>query len=202
MLEARIIGFAYPGQAALLSGLSLVLGPHEIVCLSGRSGGGKSTLGRLLAGYLAPKAGSVVVDGAPASSGWAPVQYVHQSAIASVDPRWRIGRIIEEGWQPDEATRRALGVSRSWYDRYPHEISGGQLQRVTLLRALSPATRYLVADELTAMLDPITQSEIWHVLRDHCRSGLGILAISHDAPLLSRIAARQFKLSQGQLCEC
>ena len=116
-----------------------------------------------------------------------------------MDPRWRIGRIVEEGWQPDEVTRKALGVSRAWYDRYPHEISGGELQRVTLLRALSPQTRYLIADEITAMLDPITQAEIWRFLLTRCQAGLGILAISHDAPLLTRIAPQRHTLSNGRL---
>ena len=198
MLEARDIHFAYGGQAAVLSGVSLSLAPRQVIGLAGRSGGGKSTLGRIMGGYLQPGRGVVTVDGATTSS-WSPVQYLHQSSVFAVDPRWRIGRIVEEGWQPDEATSKALGVSRSWYDRYPHEISGGELQRVTLLRALSPQTRYLIADEITAMLDPITQAEIWRFLLTRCEAGLGILAISHDAPLLARIAPQCHTLTSGQL---
>ena len=201
MLEARDIEFAYHPDVPVLAGVSISVAPGEIVGLWGRSGDGKSTLGRILAGYLTPNAGSVVIEGAPIASAWSPVQYVHQSSIFAVDPRWRIGRIVEEGWEPDEATREALGVSRSWYDRFPHEISGGELQRIALLRALSPQTRYLIADELTAMLDPITQSNIWHFLIDRCRTNLGILAISHDAPLLKRIASREHKLVRGELSQ-
>lgn len=199
MLEAKGIAFAYHPHIPVLTDISMAVAPGEILGLWGKSGDGKSTLGRILAGYLTPNAGSVSVDGAAIASGWSPVQYVHQSSIFAVDPRWRIGRIVEEGWEPDEITRQSLGVSRSWYDRFPHEISGGELQRIALLRALSPQTRYLIADELTAMLDPITQSTIWHFLLERCRSGLGILAISHDAPLLKRIACRQHQLVQGQL---
>lgn len=198
MLEGRDLHFVHPGGQKVLSGVSITIGPGEVVGLSGRSGCGKSTLGRLLAGYLKPDAGTIEVDGG-SRAGWSPVQYVHQSGIFSVDPRWRIGRVIEEGWAPDDATREALGVSRAWYDRYPHEISGGELQRVTLLRALAPATRYLIADELTAMLDPVTQAEIWAFLLSRCRDGLGILAISHDAPLLQRIASSQHILREGRI---
>lgn len=200
MLEARDIVFAYERKGHLIEQVSLAMGTSEIVGLSGHSGSGKSTLGRLLAGYLKPGAGTVTVDGAAFQrGGWCPVQYVHQAAIFSVDPRWRIGRIVEEGWSPDEQTREALGVARGWYDRYPHEISGGELQRVALLRALAPETRFLVADELTAMLDPVSQAEIWRFLLKRCRSGLGIVAISHDEHLLSRVATIRYELKNGRL---
>lgn len=194
MLEARDIHFGYAEGRPVLSGVSLTLAPGEIVGLGGPSGCGKSTLGRVVAGWLRPARGIITIDGAAPSGGWSPVQYVHQSSIFSVDPRWRIGRIVEEGWEPDEVTREALGVSRTWYDRYPHEVSGGELQRVTLLRVLSPQTRYLIADEVTAMLDPITQADIWRLMVRRCHTGLGILAISHDAALLSQVAERSTSL--------
>lgn len=201
MLQVQDLTFSYRADVTPLTGLTLSIAAGEIVGLSGRSGSGKSTLGRVLAGYLPPQAGSILIDNHPLRQGWCPVQYVDQSSIFAVDPRWRIGRIVEEGWEPDEETRLALGVSRSWYDRYPHEISGGELQRVALLRVLSPATRYLVADELTAMLDPVTQAEIWTTLKARSRSGLGILAISHSRALLDRIATRQLTLIGGRVVE-
>ena len=86
--------------------------------------------------------------------------------------------------------RQSLGVETHWYDRYPHEISGGELQRVALLRAMAPELRYLVADEITAMLDPISQVEIWQCLLAQAKHGIGILAISHDTSLLARVATR------------
>jgi ABC-type dipeptide/oligopeptide/nickel transport system ATPase subunit len=124
---------------------------------------------------------------------------VHQSAIFAINPRWRIGRIVEEGWVPDEDTREALGIERGWYDRYPHELSGGELQRVALLRVLAPATRYLVADEVTAMLDPVAQAEIWRFLLTRSRAGLGIIAISHDEPLLRHTTSRCYDVEWGKL---
>lgn len=191
MLEARSLSFAHPGRAIILDALSLRLGPGECLGLTGPSGCGKSTLGLLLSGYLRPAGGSVALDGSPLPlSGYCPVQYLSQSAVFAVNPRWRIGRIVEEAWTPDAESREAVGISPGLYDRYPHEVSGGELQRVVLLRALSPQTRYLVADEITAMLDPITQAGLWHVLTARRAMGLGILTISHDLALLERIATR------------
>ncbi|TDH36280.1 ATP-binding cassette domain-containing protein [Pseudohoeflea suaedae] len=201
MLEATDIGFAYRSGAEVVCGVTLALGPGQTLGIRGPSGCGKSTLARLLAGYLEPQRGTVHVDGEALGKGWCPVQYVHQSAIVSVDPRWRIGRIVEEGWEPDEASREALGVPRSCYDRYPHEVSGGELQRICLLRALAPETRFLVADELTAMVDPVTQADIWRHLRQRSRQGLGIVAISHDQALLRRVADSIHQMDGGRLTE-
>ena len=199
MLEVRRLGFGFAQEKPILDGVSLALGRGEILGLSGPSGTGKSTLGRLVAGYLTPQKGEVLLDGAAPAPGYRGVQHIHQSSIFAVNPRWRLGRIIAEAWRPDDLTLDALGVSRSWFDRYPHEISGGELQRVVLVRALGPETRFLVADEVSAMLDPITQVEIWSFLIDRCRQGLGILAISHDAALLKRVSSRQLQLANGQL---
>ncbi|KKB10278.1 ABC transporter ATP-binding protein [Devosia chinhatensis] len=201
MLEARDIQFSYHGGRRILERVSLILEPGQVLGLAGPSGCGKSTLGMLIAGHLEPDAGKICVDGQHHGRGWCPVQYVHQSPIATVDPRWRIGRIVEEGWEPDEETRSAIGVSKSWYDRFPHEISGGELQRVVLLRAMAPSTRYLVADELTAMLDPITQANIWRYLLAQCRKGLGVIAISHDRQLIDRVATRRYTLTDRGLTD-
>ncbi len=191
MLNAEKLSYRYTPRAPLvLDGIDIAVSPGEIVGLTGWSGRGKSTLGRLLAGHLSPSAGRITIDGQKAGNGFNPVQYLHQSPIFATDPRWRIGRIVEEAWQSDAATREELGVETSWYDRYPHEISGGELQRVALLRTLAPGLSYLVADEITAMLDPVAQVEIWQCLLARTGKGLGILAISHDQALLERIATR------------
>ena len=71
---------------------------------------------------------------------------------------------------------------------YPHELSGGQVQRISILRALTVRPRYLVADEITAPLDPASQARLWHALRDIASARrIGVLAISHDRALLDRI---------------
>ncbi|TYC61806.1 ATP-binding cassette domain-containing protein [Rhodobacterales bacterium] len=195
MLSAHHLSFRYsPHTPFILEAVDLHLNAGEIVGLTGPSGRGKSTLGRLLAGQMRPSGGRVSINGEKPPAGFSPVQYLHQSPVFATDPRWRISRIIEEAWIPDAAAREDFRVKESWYDRYSHEISGGELQRVALLRALAPETRYLISDEITSMLDPLAQAEIWQALIKRAEQGLGILAISHDHALLQRIASRVITL--------
>lgn len=191
MLEAFDLSFRYRANGPdVFRDVSLTLMPGQIMGLSGPSGKGKSTLARLLGGHLALQQGKILHDGrAHRDGGFNPVQLLAQTPIFAVNPRWTIGRILHEVWAPDAETARALGVSTQWYERFPHELSGGELQRVTVLRALAPGVRYLIADEISAMLDPITQFEIWSFLIGYIREKqIGVLAISHDTRLLERIA--------------
>ena len=83
-----------------------------------------------------------------------------------------------------------------WLDRYPNELSGGEIQRIAVARALLARPRFVVADEISAMLDPITQAQLWHVLLRRVQSGeIGILAISHDDALLAAVADRRLDAS-------
>ncbi|UFM64469.1 ATP-binding cassette domain-containing protein [Paracoccus sp. MA] len=193
MLEARGLCYRHDPRLPLIEDISLKIASGEILGLSGPSGCGKSTLARLLAGYLRPLAGQVLLDGAPAARGGpSPVQYLPQSPIQTMNPRWRIGRIIAEGAPPAPALAAKLGVEPGWTTRFPHELSGGQLMRVALLRAVAISPRFLIADEISAPLDAVAQAELWHVLLGLAReTGIGILAISHDEALLSRIATRR-----------
>jgi peptide/nickel transport system ATP-binding protein len=203
MLIARDIRVVFPDTGrAVLAGASLDLEPGEVVGLGGPSGTGKSTLARVLTGHIAPDSGTVTVDGAPLpEDGYRPVQLLFQSPELAVNPRWRIRDILCEAYRPETSLLGALGIRDSWASRYPHELSGGELQRVAIARALSPRTRYLVADEISGMLDAITQAEIWRLLLDLVRvRRVGMLVISHDAALLDRIAGRRLALVNG-LCE-
>jgi ABC-type dipeptide/oligopeptide/nickel transport system ATPase subunit len=200
MLEARAISFRFGSSArAVLDGASVAVAPGEILGLSGPSGIGKSTLGRILAQHVRPTEGRILVDGRPiAGGGFHPVQFLAQSPILAVNPRWRIGRILDEAHAPDDETRAALGIRRDWDARYPHELSGGELQRVAIARALAPGLRYLVADEISAMLDAVTQVRIWNFLRKLATErNIGILAISHDDALLARICHRRARMADG-----
>ena len=203
MLEARAICFGPKGtERPILDRVDLVLRPGEITGLEGSSGVGKTTLGKILAGHVLPDQGQVTVMGEAYAGGFHPVQYLHQLPIFGVNPRWRIGRILTEAWALDEETRAQLGIARNWDDRFPHEISGGQLARVVLARALAPGLRFLVLDEITAALDSITQAQLWRFLTALARErGIGLLAISHDRALLERVASRRLRLQDGQLEE-
>lgn len=188
MLEGVDLAGGYDGRA-VFRGVSLRLAPGQILGLEGPSGQGKTTLGRLLAGLQPPLQGAVLLDAAPLPRrGACPVQYLPQHPLGSMNPRWRIRRILAEAAPPGPQDLAAVGVDPAWLERFPHELSGGQLHRVSLLRALLVRPRYLIADEITASLDQLSQAEIWRVLQDLARDrGIGILAISHDTALLRAV---------------
>nr|WP_163502418.1 ATP-binding cassette domain-containing protein [Halomonas socia] len=201
MLEACDITLGYRHDESVLRGVSLRLAPGEWLGLSGASGSGKSTLGQVLAGHLAPRRGSLRLDGeALPRRGLHPVQWLPQVPVMAVNPRWRIGRVLNEAWSPSAAQRQRFGIDDAWLERYPHELSGGELQRVVVLRGLAPGVRYLIADEISSMLDAITQAALWQVLREEAEDRrLGVLVIGHDPALLQRLCQRRVRLEQGQL---
>ncbi|MCM3746055.1 ATP-binding cassette domain-containing protein [Paenibacillus pasadenensis] len=203
LMEAAGLGFCYGGQDWLFRELSLSVEEGEVVGLSGPSGSGKSTLAKVLAGYDKPIVGEVKLDGLPIPErGAHPVQLVLQHPERAVNPRWRIRRILMEGGTPDAALIEALGITEDWLGRWPSELSGGELQRICIARALSPAAvKVLIADEMTAMLDAITQSGLWRtVLRYAEHRRMGLLVISHDEQLLRRICTRRLKWDELVRC--
>ncbi|WP_424769191.1 ABC transporter ATP-binding protein [Paenibacillus sp. sgz302251] len=198
LLEARGLSWRYSEGQWLFKDFSLTIRPGEIVGLIGPSGCGKTSLGRLLAGYAKPVEGEVLVQGRKsADGGYDPVQMIFQHPERAVNPRWRIGRTLMEGWSPDVEILDSLGIRREWLTRYPNELSGGELQRCCIARALGPQTRFLIADEMTTMLDAVTQAQIWHALLEvvHNRQ-LGMLVISHDYPLVKKICSRTVELEK------
>ena len=193
MLSAENVSFRYGGcDDWVLHDVSLRIAPGEVVGLSGPSGRGKTTLGRLLAGYLRPTAGRITLDKEPLPGrGFCPVQLIFQHPELAINPRWRIAHALSESGETPAALMSSLGIEPGWLTRWPHELSGGELQRIAVARALRPQTRYLIADEMTSMLDAITQAQIWHVILDFVRQQeVGLLVVSHEAALLGRISTR------------
>ena len=196
-LEAKAVSFRYGrSQPWVLENVSLRLKPGERMALFAPSGRGKTTLARLLAGYLTPTAGEILLDGAPLpKTGVCPVQLICQHPEQAINPRWRLARVLEESGALDDAVLDAFGIERAWLARYPRELSGGELQRFCVARALMSGARYLICDEISTMLDVITQAQIWNVVLEEAQNRqMAILAVTHNRHLAERIAERTVEL--------
>ena len=198
-LEAKTITFRYPrrGREPVLDTVSLTLERGERLGLSAPSGRGKTTLCRLLAGYERPQRGEILLDGAPLDSfsGACPVQLIGQHPEAMLDPLLPLRISLEQAGPVEPRLMEELHIQPDWLTRYPRELSGGELQRCCIARALGPRTRYVLCDEITAMLDLITQAQVWEfLLREAGRRELGLLVVSHSAALLERVCTRVYEL--------
>ncbi|WP_455143301.1 ABC transporter ATP-binding protein [Selenomonas noxia] len=200
MLEAKALSYRYGEGSSVLRNMSLRAADGERLALLGPSGRGKSTLALLLAGYLPLQKGAIMLDGAPLPKDcYNPVQLVYQHPEKAMDPRWKVGDTLREAWDVPEELLAAIGAEPGWLTRWPHELSGGQLQRLSILRALSPKTRVLIADEITASLDPITQAQIWSViLQEVEKHNMILIAITHNEALAQRICTRMIHIEELQ----
>lgn len=194
-LRAEKLTYSYKMGNVVLADTSLEILPGERVGLVAPSGAGKTTLMRLLGGFLPVQEGYVEVDGrALPTKGYCPVQMIGQHPELYVNPRRRMKQVLKEGDRVESRIIKTLGIEDIWLERFPHELSGGELQRFNIARALGSRTRYLLADEITTMLDVVTQCQIWEFLIEECeRRNIGILAASHDEALLSRVCTRMTK---------
>ena len=195
ILEAKNLTFRYPRQqgAPALERVSLTLEPGEQVGLSAPSGRGKTTLCRLLAGWEKPDSGQVLLDGLPVTGyrGFCPVQLLWQHPEEAMDPLLHLGTTLRQAGTVDRAVLDGLGIQDSWLERYPSELSGGELQRICVARVLRPQLRFLLCDEASAMLDLITQARLWQFLLAQAEARrLGLLVVSHDTQLLKRLCTR------------
>lgn len=192
-LEGKNLTFQYDkGERKILKHLHIVLESGERLGMAAPSGFGKTTCCKILSGYEQPDEGEVLLDGRPLSAykGYCPVQMIWQHPETALDPRLRLRDTMRETGVEDRLLH-ALNIEPAWLDRYPLELSGGELQRFCIARALHPQTRFLLCDEITAMLDLITQAQIWRFLQEEAgRRGLGLLVASHNGALLERLCTR------------
>ncbi len=193
------------GSSPVLQDCTLSIAEDERVAVAGRSGAGKTTLLRVLAGLVGVDAGQVLY---PESIGWLP-----QHPATAFDPRWSVLRAVAEplrlaGTGPDPARKSALeaigalGLEPALAQRRPHALSGGELRRAALARALIGSPAVLLADEPTAGLDPVAALELIDLVRDHvrrCRTAL--LWVTHDLGVAAAVADRLLILDRGGIVE-
>lgn len=190
MLEVQQLTIEQNGQR-LWDSVSFHVSAGERQGISAPSGYGKTTLGRVLAQWQSATSGSITVDGkALAKKGYCPVQLVPQHPEQTFNPYRTTGESLRDAWSPDAAWLARLAVNPGWLARRPDELSGGELARIALLRALDPRTRYLIADEVTAQLDAHVQAQVWQVLLEETRRReLGMIVFSHNKALLQKVCS-------------
>lgn len=184
----------------MLENCNLSINRGERLALFAPSGYGKTTLAMLLSGYLQPIEGQVLLDGSPLpKKGFCPVQLICQHPEKAINPRWRLKRVLEESGRLRPEVLEAFGIETAWLERFPRELSGGELQRFCVARALMSGADYLICDEISTMLDVITQAQIWNVVLEEAdRRNMGLIAVTHNRHLAARIAERTFDLSTGE----
>lgn len=190
-IKVKKISFRYKENMPwILKDLDLTLDSRERVALVGASGCGKSTLAKIIAGYLKPDKGEVLLEEKRLKDGeYCPIQMIYQHPEKSVNPRWKMSSILKEGWEPDKELLDEIGIEESWLNRWPSELSGGELQRFCIARALGPKTKFLICDEISTMLDVITQAQIWNLLLKISRkANIGMLIVTHNIELAKRVS--------------
>ena len=200
-LEAKDLSFRYhKGNRQILNHVSVSLDSSDRLGLAAPSGFGKTTFCKILAGYEQPDEGQVLLDGKPLSEykGYCPVQMIFQHPEQAVNPRLRMREVLKEGDGISKELIEGLGIEEDWKNRFPQELSGGELQRFCIARALGKGTKYLLCDEITTMLDFITQGQIWNFLIEETkRRGIGMVIVSHSQPLLDHVCTRQIRLNEN-----
>ena len=192
LLEVKNVSFGYSPKELILKNVSFSVDKGERVGLVGPSGHGKSTLSKLLAGYLLPTEGEILFEGKPLpTTGYCPIQLIYQHPEKAVNIRWKMRRILEESWAPDDAFLQKIGIEKQWLDRWPNELSGGEMQRFCIARILGPKTKFLLADEISTMLDVITQAQIWQLVLSIVKErDMGMIVVTHSEALAQKVCTR------------
>ncbi len=203
--------------------VSFAISPGEVVSLIGESGSGKSTIGKMILRLIKVNGGRIDVDGDDISTlrgstlreYYRHVQGVFQDPFSSFNPIFKVDHVFSmvhgvyfagvpaSEWRGRvESALDDVGLEAGQtLHKYPHQLSGGQLQRLLIARALLLDTRYLVADEIISMLDASTRIDVLNLLGDLKGRGLGILFITHDLSLGNYISERAVILRRGRVVE-
>ena len=209
-------------EVQAVKGVTLELRQGETLAIVGESGSGKSTIARMLVGLETPTSGSIEIGGkgydALQSEGSRAfgrmIQYVFQDPVASLNPRKTIDKILDvplnllRGYDAGKRKARkrdlleAVQMPRDTLERYPHEFSGGQAQRIAIARALAAEAKIMVLDEPVSALDVSVQAQVLLLLDDLKREfGLSYLFISHDLAVVESVSDRVAVMYLGEMVE-
>jgi ABC-type oligopeptide transport system ATPase subunit len=210
-------------QLTAVRDVSFEVKPGEVVSLIGESGSGKTTVGKMILRLTPVTEGSITFDGTDVSglergrlkSYYGDVQGVFQDPFSSYNPIFKADRVFSiirgayfrqlsgADWgRKLEASLQAVSLEpEAVLNKYPHQLSGGQLQRLLIARALLLDIKYLVADEIISMLDASTRIDVLNLLGDLKARGLGVLFITHDLALGNYISERTVILRRGSIVE-
>lgn len=222
VLSARAVTKSFKSTQALTD-VSLDVRHGEAVGIIGASGSGKTTLARILTGHLRADAGEILLEGSPLPRAWRRgdrsvrrrVQLLMQDPWDSLSPRLTVEELVREPLDlepsaghldkhtvPAALARVGLASSGSFLLARTHQLSGGQLQRIALARALVAGPKVLVADEPTASLDASEQARVLLLLKDlQVEEGLGLVLISHDVAVVRKLTDRIIVLEAGRVVE-
>ena len=217
-------GLLFPRQVGVLHAVddvSIAVHEGETLALVGQSGAGKTTLGMMMLGLIEPTSGEVVFEGEDIYSADAKfrhqftmeTQLIFQDPLASLNPQIRVGKSIELplvnlGWDKERRRERVIelldivGLNPSHHNRYPHQFSGGQAQRLAIARALAGHPKFIVLDEPVSALDVTIQAQIINLLKDlQARLNLTYLFIAHNLDVVYYLSDRVAVMHGGKLVE-
>ncbi len=213
-----------PSPVKAVNGVDLTLKAGENLGLVGESGCGKTTLGRIILKLITPDCGTIIFNGYDITSmghhQFRPyrksMQMVFQDPYSSLDPRWTVRRILEEAlslegaryptvaqrWERTRQLLVAVGLNESVADRFPHEFSGGERQRIAIARALMLSPQLLILDEVVSSLDVLIQGQILKLLTGlQTTFPVSYLFISHNLRVVAKISHRIAVMYQGRIVE-
>lgn len=205
ILQVEKLGKSF-GSTRALDGVSLEVRQGEIFSIIGESGCGKSTLAKIIIGLLKAEEGHVRAERRD-------IQMVFQDPYSSLDPLWTVSSILREAFCRQRLTSAqklmkmkemltAVGLSADMLNRFPHEFSGGERQRIAIARALLANPRLLVLDEAVSSLDVLVQAQIIDLLRQLKRQfDLTYVFISHNLRVVKNFSDRIAVMHQGKIIE-
>jgi oligopeptide/dipeptide ABC transporter ATP-binding protein len=220
--EARVTFGSKPHVVRAVDGVSGVVHRGESIGLVGESGCGKTSLGRAVMGLIPLRSGRIQFEGVDVSGFrgrdlWSyhkQVQMIFQDPYGSLNPRMTVGKAVEEviqahGWRDVSARQQrvaalfeSVGLDPAYRDRYPHEFSGGQRQRLGIARALAVDPRLIIADEPVSALDVSVQVQILNLMKDlQEQLNLSYLFVAHDLAVVRYVCDRIWVMYLGKIVE-